>query len=139
MGLTKEKAAEMLNGCDNSHEMSKELEAKLKDAGLVVVFGASDDLCEFRGALDEEVGCYGGKIRLSKKGFVDYPVDEYTCADCPLMKKELVNGKTINVIWAQGDYSWTYETDIPHATFDVMEDGEKYCRGIVFHMDDLKC
>lgn len=26
---------------------------------------------------------------------------------------------------------------VPHATFNVMEDGEKFCRGIVLSMDDL--
>ena len=33
--------------------------------------------------------------------------------------------------------SWSYLTDIPHKTFDIMEDGEIYCRGIVFSLDDL--
>ena len=33
--------------------------------------------------------------------------------------------------------AWTYMTDIPHATFDVMDDGELYCRGIVFALADL--
>jgi hypothetical protein len=40
-------------------------------------------------------------------------------------------------VWGKDDTSWSYETDIPHATFDVLEDGEVYCRGIVFALADL--
>ena len=34
--------------------------------------------------------------------------------------------------------AWTYRTDIPHETFMIYEDGEPYCRGIVFNIDDVK-
>jgi hypothetical protein len=40
--------------------------------------------------------------------------------------------KYIDAVWCEGEYSWTYKTNIPHATFDIWEDGEKYCKGIVF-------
>ncbi len=45
----------------------------------------------------------------------------------------------INIIWhdEEGGPCWTYETDIPHATFDIMEDGEKYCRGTVLDIKSL--
>lgn len=33
---------------------------------------------------------------------------------------------------------WTYETDIPHETFVIYNDGEPYCRGIVFSVDDVR-
>jgi hypothetical protein len=45
--------------------------------------------------------------------------------------------KTIEAIWGKDGYSWTYKTDIPHATFDIFEDGEKFCRGIVFDIKSL--
>ena len=32
---------------------------------------------------------------------------------------------------------WTFETDIPHETFTIMEDGAPWCIGIVFSVADL--
>ena len=32
---------------------------------------------------------------------------------------------------------WSYETDIPHETFNIYEDGEVWCVGIVFSVEDL--
>lgn len=33
-------------------------------------------------------------------------------------------------------YSWIYQTDIPHATFEIVEGDDPYCRGIVFALAD---
>lgn len=33
---------------------------------------------------------------------------------------------------------WTYETNIPHETFDVIRDGRVYCKGIVFSIDNVR-
>ena len=33
---------------------------------------------------------------------------------------------------------WTYETEIPCERFDIWEDGEVYCVGLVFSIEDLK-
>ena len=43
----------------------------------------------------------------------------------------------MKAVWGEEGYSWTYETAIPHATFEILEDEEKYCRGIVFDIKDL--
>lgn len=34
--------------------------------------------------------------------------------------------------------AWTYKTDIPCEQFDIWEDGEIYCVGLVFSIEDLK-
>ena len=44
---------------------------------------------------------------------------------------------TIKTLWSKGEYAWQYETEIPHATFEILEDGDKYCRGIVFDLADV--
>lgn len=31
-----------------------------------------------------------------------------------------------------------FTVEIPHETFDIFEDGEPFCRGIVFSVNDLK-
>ena len=84
-----------------------------KENGLVVVFGASDDLCEIRGAEDDEIDCFDG--------------GEATIA-----------GANVKINWCKDGHSWTYDKDRPHECFDVYEDGEKYCRGIVFSISDAR-
>lgn len=107
-----------------------------KENGFVVVYGASDDLMELDGAIYDEFGCYGGGIAyLNSKGFLSVK-DE--CEDCPYIKSELAKYKTITAVWGADGYSWTYKTGIPHAEFDVLEDGEPYCKGIVFDIKSLE-
>lgn len=100
--------SEGLNGREYGNEITPFEEQRAKELGFVVVFGYSDDNTEFRGAYEEEIGCYDG-------GRVYEDTDKY-----------------IDAVWCDGEYSWTYKTNIPHATFDIYEDGEKYCKGIVF-------
>ena len=111
---------------------------KAKGDGLVIVFGASDDLMEFEGAINDEIGvCEGGDVQLDQSGVLDRSrcEDDDEVADYVL---RLRTAKTIKALWcAEPGYSWTYETSIPHATFEIVEDGEPYCRGIVFELGAL--
>lgn len=140
--LTKESVAALLNGREYGDEISREESASAKAAGLVVVYGYSDDNMELRGAIDDEVGCYGGKtIVVSKRGVVPLPDRDERRVLAKLGVLELVqsSGHEIEAQWCKRPgYSWTYGTDIPHATFDIMEEGEKFCQGIVFSLEDLK-
>lgn len=137
--LTKQ-LAEMLNGREYMREISSVEEAMAKANGLVVVHGASDDLMEFCGAIYDEVGCYdGGSALVDAAGILgeweSASEDEETAAQY-LNRKP--HAKTIEALWcAEPGYSWTYKTDIPHETFEIVEDGEPYCRGIVFSIKDL--
>lgn len=128
--------AERLNGREYGEEIAR-FESKIaEESGLVIVYGASDDLAEFEGAIYDEVSCYdGGTIYLDSDGIASIECDN---VDCPLFKKYLKQCKTIETIWNKEGYSWAYKTDIPHETFDIMEDGEKYCRGIVFAIAELE-
>ena len=133
--MTKEELAIQLNGREYRREITPEEEAKAKAAGLVVVFGASDDLMEFRGAIRDEVGCYdGGVAHLNADGLL---VNECDDEDCPLFEKLKGKAAVIEAVWASDPYSWTFNTAIPHATFEVAEDDESYCRGIVFALSDV--
>lgn len=143
--MTPQELADRLNGRDYGSEMTRAEEAEAKDAGIVVVFGASDDLMEFRGAIDDEMGAWGGaEVWVDVEGLV--PNFENACDEPDHSKKDALReyfrrekgGVTIEAHWNRDGYSWTYSTDIPHATFDIMEDGEKYCRGIVFRLEDAK-
>jgi len=125
---TIERMASELDGHEYRNEVNKEIEEAAKENGLVIVFGASDDLMEFRGAIDEE---FGIEAFLTKDGVVENKCHDY---DCPYFQKEKDAAKKIEAIWGEGEYSWTYKTDIEHAIFEIMEDGEKYCKGIVFKL-----
>lgn len=133
--MTAREAAEKLDACEYGDEGSPELFAAMKDAGLVAVFGASDDLMEFRGAIDDELGAYEGTTaHLNTAGLLK---NECSDEDCPYFATAKKNASTIEAKWADDDgISWTYTTEIPHFTFTVMEDGETYCRGIVFKLAD---
>lgn len=129
--------AEKLNGCEIGNETTKEIESIAKDNGLVIVFGASDNLMEFRGAIDEELGAWDGtKVKLNADGLL---LTECDNDDCPYFAKLILESTfLIEALWCNGDIQWTYKTNIPHETFDIMEDGEVYCRGIVFLLKDLE-
>lgn len=128
-------AASRLNGCEYGREGSAQFWAEMKARGLVAVFGASDDLMEFNGAIYDEVGCYGGGTAyLTEDGLLE---DKEPC--CIHAENARAKAATIEARWdVDGEPAWTYRTDIPHVTFEVMEDGEVYCRGIVFSLADLR-
>lgn len=134
--MNAQQLAAQLNGRQMGDEIT-EAEAEIAEkSDLVVVFGYSDDNIEFRGAIYNEVGCYGGgTIFVTKKGVLQ-PHSDCDCEYCSY--KELrKSAKEIKAIWSKGDYSWQYETMIPHVPFDILEGKEKFCRGIVFHTLNL--
>jgi hypothetical protein len=130
--------AARLNGREYRKEITKDEEREAAKVGLVVLFGASDDLAEFRGAIENEAGVYDGGTLLLLDGDV-FEEPDCDCRWADAAKEEaLKHARRIEAVWCgEGDYSWTYKTEIPHATFDVMEDGEKYCRGIVFRKESV--
>ena len=114
--MTIKEFAEMLNGRCVRKEITTEEEKLADELRYVVVFGYSDDLAEFRGAIEDEIDCFdGGRI------FSD-------------------GSKYIDAVWCDGGkYCWSYKTNIPIATFDIYEDekcNELYCQGIVFSLKD---
>lgn len=138
--MTKEQLAALLNGREYGDEITKDEENMALVLGLVVIFGAGDDLIEFRGKWHDEIGCSNGyELAVNKSGPVLEPDDD----EREVLKKFGVldviakGGRKIKAIWSRDPYSWQYETDIPHAMFDVLEGDEKYCRGIVFAVSDL--
>lgn len=131
--MTLKEFAESLNKREYGNEITKEEEMLAKELGYVVVFGYSDDNMEFRGAIWDEFGCFNsGTAFIDKDGLIE----ECEC-ECKYYKRALKKCKTINAIWDDKGYSWWYDTNIPHETFEIMEDEEKYCLGIVFDIKSL--
>ena len=110
---------------------------RAKAAGLIVIFGASDDLMELRGIEFDEIGAPGVSL-IDAKGLLpnrDCIDDDDALKD--FFAREPLARKVEALRAAEDGTSWTYRTDIPHATFDIMEDGIVYCRGIVIDVADL--
>ena len=125
--------ANLLNGRQYGKEITKEEEEKAKQLGYVIVFGYSDDIVEFRGAINDEVGCYnGGMILVDSNGVFEQC--ECECSHSKIAKK---NAKLIKVIFGQ-EYTWQFLAIIPHESFYIYEDNEIYCNGIIFDIKDLK-
>lgn len=137
--MTKEELAAQLNGLEYPTRIPGALIVAAQSAGLVILCGASDDLMEFYGARREEIGCYDGGTTFVD---ADGVLPDRDCLDGDEELAEYVqrqkSAKSIEALWCKEDgYSWTYKTEIPHATFEVVEDEEPYCRGIVFALADL--
>lgn len=137
----KELAAK-LHGREYLREITDEEAKQAKAAGLVVAFCASDDLIEFRGAIRDEGDCYdGGTVLIDAKGVLpswDEASESEETAQEYFERK--AKARTITALWPLANepgYTWTYKTDIPHETFEIVEDGEPYCRGIVFNIRDI--
>lgn len=128
--------ATLLDGREYREEITEDEEAKAKASGLVVVFGASDDLMEFRGAVNDEIGSYdGGTAYLNNKGLLENECDN---EDCPHFERLKAKAATIEADWCPPEGgSWAFRTTIPHETFMIYEEGELYCTGIVFALADV--
>jgi len=135
--MNKKYLAQLLNGRQIGKEISKQEASDACDAGLVVIYGASDDLIEIEGAISDEVCSFDGQTwALFHKG----ELYQSSCEseDCPHELAIQEKCHTVKAIFGGDDFTWTYETKIPHETFEIFEDGDKFCRGIVFSIDDIQ-
>ena len=116
-------------------QFTKEEIELAKELGIVIVYGASDDLMIFAGAIDDDVDCFDGGIAyLDKFGLTE---------NKDLNERENLLVKSVKALWCEEKdekdrlISWTYQTDIPHETFEIKEDNDIYCRGIVFSIYNM--
>lgn len=138
--------ARELDGRAYGRELTAEDKACAKELGIVVAYGASDDLCELEGALCDEIDCYnGGTAHLSQNGVLEEivrlkcPCD--VTEDCPLAQQVVKQGNLLQIYWCAEDadgFAWDYKIDVPSVAFRIFDHGVKYCRGIVFFKDDLR-
>jgi hypothetical protein len=144
--MNKEQFAGTLNGRQYRKEITQEEHKLAKENGLLICFGASDDLIELRGIIYDEVGAYDGGTALivQKKGGV---IDTMSESDFKELQEIMDDNELdfdlpkVEIVaeWGPSDLdcSWLIKSDLPHATFDIMEDGELYCRGIVIEKVDI--
>ncbi len=117
-------ANELTKKC-SYRDMPEELADFAKENDIIIVCGYSDDLCELYGAVRDEFGCFdGGMSYIDKNG---------NLLDVPTKDGEFF----IKALWCKSEYTWSYETNIPHENFEMLDDDEKYCLGFVFYKSSL--
>lgn len=144
--MKKEELALHLFEIDRREGVSEELVKAAKESGLIIIYGESDDLVEFEGLLYDEIGAYDGTDFIIAKEGEEIPVDEDEGTYRKAKELEALpiekGGKFKNLFTAEWcpdglDCSWRITTDIPHAEFNIMEDGELFSIGIVVDVKDL--
>ena len=137
--MTKEELAARLNGREYREEITRDECREAKGSRLLVAYGASDDLLELSGAVDDEVGAYNGTVvELTAAGRIIITRDDHD---------ELVRDGwappeaafTLRAEWCPADLeaSWRVTANVPFASFDIMEDGDLFCRGCVIDLRAL--
>lgn len=128
--------AKLLNGVEYPFNVQKETQKIAKLNGFVIVYGASDDLMEFDGVVYDEISAYNGGIAFfDENGLI---VNECEDCDCPYLERVMKTAQKIEAFWCKEEgISWSYETAIPHETFDIIEDDRIYCRGLVFELKNV--
>ena len=146
--MKKEDLAQLLNGRQYGEEITDEEHLQAKEDGLLVCFVVSGDFLRLRGLIfdkdvvDEKDTKY--HLYIGEDG-------DLTCISQKEIEeiKMFLEGYNIDFIlpkipikiqWRpeELDCSWLITTDIPHATFDIYDDEELYCRGIVLELSDIE-
>ena len=84
--------AEMIDGMEYGYEIRWDIIKYAKENGVVIIFGASDDLMEFRGAIHDEVGGFeGATVWIDQDGILQNECDN---ADCPYFNRKVSEVKT---------------------------------------------
>lgn len=122
-------AAEALNGNQYGSEGNPELFAAMKDAGLIAIYGYSDDIAVINGFEHDEA--YGKVLHFTPDGLLKNDCDD---EDCPYFAKLRKLAATVNVDFDAPGFTIRITTDMPHASFVIKDDDDDYCQGIVFSL-----
>ena len=78
-------------------------------------------------------------IYITKTGIFEEPgCQKYDREECPFYIAARKSAKRIEAVWHNGEGPcWTFETDIPHNIFEIFDNGELWCTGIVFCISDI--
>ena len=138
--MTAKELAEQLDGKVRGNETSLSDCIIAAKSGLVVVYCTMDDLLEIEGAIYNEIDLYNGCTCLICNGevFGDEP-EECHNDECQYYGAYRNSVKSVTAVYHEGEYPrWTVETNIPHETFRIEENGEPFSIGIVFDIEDTK-
>jgi len=151
---TIEDLAKLLDGNECGYELDNEYNIDVNDICCknkwVIVFGASDDLIEFRGFIDDEDGAYDGTLmKLVKPGdfyMEDEDTETYKKSKeykfVPISESELKeiqnngyqNTCVVEMLWCPNDSNASWQVNskgAPFVRFNIMEDEELYCEAVI--------
>ena len=131
--LTKEQMARSISGNQYLQEISPLDRIIAKNSGLLIIYGASDDITVFDGVIMDEAGAYDGENhKILSNGDIFNRDDLH---DQIVSKGYRVPQTKINVTaeFAPDDVecTWRITTDVPFAPFNIFEDDDLYCIGAV--------
>ena len=141
--MTPQEFAIGLNNAQRGDLISPAEEVIARENRLVVIFGCADGNMQFRGAIRDEIDSESDEdpvwfIFVHPDGYIMRGDHSCNCNYCNFTELQ-GKAKEVEALWfAEPGYSWTYRTEIPHATFEVFDGANTYCRGIVFSLDDVK-
>lgn len=140
--MTSKELVAQLNGREYGSEITYHEEKAAEAAGLLVIFGYSDDNIELRGALEDEIGCFGGgKFTLNREGILPKwdEHEEKSKQDAHEWFRQMQLPSTeLSAKWDCNGYSWFITAGIDHEVFDILEEGQPFCRGIVLSLEDIR-
>lgn len=153
--------AKLLDGGNESYyelqnEYNINVEELCKNNNWVIIFGAGDDLIEFRGFIDGEDGAWDGTLMKLVKPGDFYLVDEYEetykkskeYKFVPIKEDELNTIKNndykdncvVEQLWCPEDLDASWQVNVagvPCAKFNIMEDDTLYCQGAIIDLSQL--
>lgn len=136
--MTVKDVALMLDGREYGSEVSPAEKIEFKKAGIVVMYGYSDDCIEFEGAVNTEIGIWFTE-RIPLLNGVPFEVPcatvEFETHRCPLLKEVAKRLKYIKARF--GINGWEFDADFPCKKFTVVEEGDACGVGLVYALADL--
>jgi hypothetical protein len=141
--MNKEELASKLDGIEYSGwDEIKSMESVAKENGLVIIFGQSDDLLELIGTIDDEISAFEGVTTFLTPDKTTFD-EEKNKETFKYNRTQIESFPSIKAEWCPKDKdgkiiaSWVISTELPHAKFKIMEDGETYCIGIIIDIQDV--
>lgn len=136
--MTAEELAKRLNGRQYGSEIARNESEDAADHGLLVAYGYSDDNLELAGVICDEISAFEGcTIRVDWDGVLYEPEREEreTLEKFGVMtafQERWDRATVIKAVWGDnGGPVWKITANTEHYPFDIMEDGEVFCRGLV--------
>lgn len=151
---------EKINGIEYGTKIDNSIIDIAKNNNIVIIRGASDDLIDFEGAIYNELDCYSDNIEEiyiiphNGKYFAEYDTVEdlrFGSYDLTNLLQTFLKEKLEKSIKIQVAYcgvfnkdGWGFQVETPkgykidYDTFDILEDGALYCRGLILDLDIIK-
>ena len=130
---------ELIGDLEYGDDIPADADKLAETIGAAIIYGYSDDGVMVDGVVSDQGSAYDSNtLWLDRKGFLpineDLTLDDEpaTVDECREIVKRFDSAVKLKAIWGDTGLAWRYETEVEHRTFEIKEDGEVWCRGIVF-------